>query len=289
MQREGRADDGRPSAYPCRCRQREDHRAHQPRGQPAQVRTRVRLRRGARKRHRGGFGRVGGRPFARGGAPCRIRARGAVAHHRHHLYEQGGRRAQEPPGQYARPGSGRHLGAHLPQRLRAHPAPRRGQARLPAQLHHLRHVRPALGDEGRAARARPGRQGLPAAQHARRHRQGARRAALARGLLLAATARARTPGSASSARSTSSTRRACSRPGPWTSTNLLYNTVRLFKEHPDVLEHYQRQFKYVLIDEYQGHEQPPVHARQPARWRPRQHLRGGRRRPEHIQVPRRDH
>ena len=33
--------------------------------------------------------------------------------------------------------------------------------------------------------------------------------------------------------------------------DLLYNTVRLFNEHPDVLEHYQRQFKYVLIDEYQ--------------------------------------
>ena len=33
--------------------------------------------------------------------------------------------------------------------------------------------------------------------------------------------------------------------------DLLYNTVRLFNEHQDVLEHYQRQFKYVLIDEYQ--------------------------------------
>ena len=33
--------------------------------------------------------------------------------------------------------------------------------------------------------------------------------------------------------------------------DLIYNTVRLFNEHPDVLEHYQRQFKYVLIDEYQ--------------------------------------
>ncbi len=33
--------------------------------------------------------------------------------------------------------------------------------------------------------------------------------------------------------------------------DLLYNTVRLFREQPDVLEHYQRQFKYVLIDEYQ--------------------------------------
>lgn len=33
--------------------------------------------------------------------------------------------------------------------------------------------------------------------------------------------------------------------------DLLYNTVRLFNEHPNVLEHYQKQFKYVLVDEYQ--------------------------------------
>lgn len=33
--------------------------------------------------------------------------------------------------------------------------------------------------------------------------------------------------------------------------DLLYNTVRLLKEHEDVLRLYQRQFKYVLIDEYQ--------------------------------------
>lgn len=33
--------------------------------------------------------------------------------------------------------------------------------------------------------------------------------------------------------------------------DLLYNTVRLFRAFPDVLSHYQRQFKYVLIDEYQ--------------------------------------
>lgn len=33
--------------------------------------------------------------------------------------------------------------------------------------------------------------------------------------------------------------------------DLLYNTVRLLKEHEDVLNLYQRQFKYVLIDEYQ--------------------------------------
>ena len=33
--------------------------------------------------------------------------------------------------------------------------------------------------------------------------------------------------------------------------DLLMNTVLLFRQHPDVLAHYQQRFKYVLIDEYQ--------------------------------------
>ena len=33
--------------------------------------------------------------------------------------------------------------------------------------------------------------------------------------------------------------------------DLLTNTVRLFREHPDVLETYQRRFRHVLVDEYQ--------------------------------------
>ena len=33
--------------------------------------------------------------------------------------------------------------------------------------------------------------------------------------------------------------------------DLIFLTVRLFMEHPDVLRHYQRRFKHVLIDEYQ--------------------------------------
>ena len=33
--------------------------------------------------------------------------------------------------------------------------------------------------------------------------------------------------------------------------DLIVNTVRLFQEHPDVLEYYQNRFKYVMIDEYQ--------------------------------------
>lgn len=33
--------------------------------------------------------------------------------------------------------------------------------------------------------------------------------------------------------------------------DIIFNTVRLFEENPDVLEHYQRQFRYVMVDEYQ--------------------------------------
>ena len=33
--------------------------------------------------------------------------------------------------------------------------------------------------------------------------------------------------------------------------DILFNTVRLFKEHPDVLTMYQEKFRYILVDEYQ--------------------------------------
>ena len=33
--------------------------------------------------------------------------------------------------------------------------------------------------------------------------------------------------------------------------DLILMTVRLFQEHPDVLQHYQNRFKYILVDEYQ--------------------------------------
>ncbi len=33
--------------------------------------------------------------------------------------------------------------------------------------------------------------------------------------------------------------------------DIIFNTVRLFQENPDVLEHYQHQFRYVMVDEYQ--------------------------------------
>jgi ATP-dependent DNA helicase UvrD/PcrA len=37
--------------------------------------------------------------------------------------------------------------------------------------------------------------------------------------------------------------------------DLLLNTVRLFREHPDVLEHYRERFEHILVDEYQDTNQ----------------------------------
>jgi DNA helicase-2/ATP-dependent DNA helicase PcrA len=37
--------------------------------------------------------------------------------------------------------------------------------------------------------------------------------------------------------------------------DLLVNTVRLLREHPDVLDHYRRRFRHVLVDEYQDTNQ----------------------------------
>jgi DNA helicase-2/ATP-dependent DNA helicase PcrA len=37
--------------------------------------------------------------------------------------------------------------------------------------------------------------------------------------------------------------------------DLLLNVVRLFREHPDVLEHYRQRFEHILVDEYQDTNQ----------------------------------
>ncbi len=41
--------------------------------------------------------------------------------------------------------------------------------------------------------------------------------------------------------------------------DLILRTVRLFREHPEVLEHYQERFRYVLIDEYQDTNRAQYH------------------------------
>ncbi len=41
--------------------------------------------------------------------------------------------------------------------------------------------------------------------------------------------------------------------------DLILRTVKLFREHPEVLEHYQERFRYILIDEYQDTNRAQYH------------------------------
>jgi DNA helicase-2/ATP-dependent DNA helicase PcrA len=41
--------------------------------------------------------------------------------------------------------------------------------------------------------------------------------------------------------------------------DIIMETVRLFREHPEVLEHYQHRFRYVMIDEYQDTNRAQYH------------------------------
>src|SRR4029078_2902526 len=41
--------------------------------------------------------------------------------------------------------------------------------------------------------------------------------------------------------------------------DIIMETVRLFREHPEVLRHYQERFEYVLIDEYQDTNRAQYH------------------------------
>ena len=80
-------------------------------------------------------------------------------------------------------------------------------------------------------------------ERARRPRRGGR-------------AGAATSSTASTPRCTASTRRACSKAGAMDFDDLLTNTVELFREHPDVLEHYRERFEHILVDEYQDTNRP---------------------------------
>src|SRR5205823_13291387 len=41
--------------------------------------------------------------------------------------------------------------------------------------------------------------------------------------------------------------------------DIIMESVRLFRDHPEILEHYQERFRYVLIDEYQDTNRAQYH------------------------------
>ena len=177
------------------------------------------------------------------------RARLAVRDPRHHLHQQGRRRDEAPRRRAGRSGRPEDVGVHVPLGVRAHPAPRRQGARVPVVVHDLRPGRRRAPHRLRHPRPEPRPQEVPAARRARRRSARPRTRACRR-------RRVQRPGagrssSARSPRSTASTRPACCKAGAMDFDDLLGNTVQLFREHPDVLEHYQQRFQHVLVDEYQ--------------------------------------
>ena len=134
----------------------------------------------ARRRRRGL--REDARPHPPRRAPDQ-RLRGeAAGDPRDHVHEQGRRRDARAARGHARRRRARDLDPHLPRRLRPHPPPRSGPARLPLELHDLRPGRPDPPHEGRprGARARP--EALRPARHPRADLDREEQPRLARGV-----------------------------------------------------------------------------------------------------------
>ena len=142
--------------------------------------------------------------------------------------------------------------SHVPLGVRAHPAARRRGARLPAHVLDLRPGRRRAAHRLRHPRPRARLQAVHAARRARLH--------------LALEERAHRPGAgggrgdatsspASTPTCTPSTRAGLHKAGAMDFDDLLLNVVRLFREHPDVLEHYRQRFEHILVDEYQDTNQ----------------------------------
>ncbi len=69
--------------------------------------------------------------------------------------------------------------------------------------------------------------------------------------------------------------------------DLICKTVELFQSCPEVLEYYQEQFRFIMVDEYQDTNTAQFKLVSLLAVQIRQSLRGGRRRPVDLQIPRR--
>ena len=147
----------------------------------------------------------------------------------------------------------------------------------PSIVHHLRPGRRGAPHRLRRPRPQPRLQAVPAPVGARHHQRGQERRRRRRrptptrapGHLRAQDRRRlpRVPGPARAGR-----RHGLRRPAA-------VNACALFREHPDVLEHYQQRFRARPGRRVPGHQPRPERAGPPARRRAPQRLRRGRQRP----------
>ena len=171
-----------------------------------------------------------------------------TSHPGHHVHQQGRRRDEAPRRRAGRAGGEGDVGVHVPLGVRAHPARQRRCARLPAhfsiydQADAQRLAGYVVRDLGLDAkrfpprgRARPDQPVEERAHHPARWRvERAANIFERKHADIYADYQAR-----------------LLKAGAMDFDDLLMNTVMLFRQHPDVLAHYQQRFKHVLIDEYQ--------------------------------------
>ena len=69
--------------------------------------------------------------------------------------------------------------------------------------------------------------------------------------------------------------------------DLISETVRLFRDHPEVLAHYQERFRYLMVDEYQDTNRAQYELVNMLSREVPQRVRRGRRRPGRVQLARR--
>ena len=198
---------------------------------------------------------------------------------------------KERVGRAGRPAGPADVGVHVPLGLRAHPARRARARRAEEHVLDLRRGRLAAADAAGGPRARPRPEAVPGARPGRPGVEPEERAGRARRSSPTAR-RART--SARSPRRTRSTSAACSEAHALDFDDIIMATVHLLQSHPHVAEAYRRRFRHVLVDEYQdtNHAQymlvkelvGPAERRAAAG----RAVRGRRRRPVDLRVPRRD-
>ena len=272
----GPFDDGPSSRLADARRARRPGPARPARGaQPGAARGRHPRRRAAADRRRRRVGQdPGAHPPHR--PPHPQRGRVAVRDPGHHVHQQGRRRDEAAGGRARRAGRPEDVGVDVPLGLRAHPAARR--ARRSASRRRSRST------------TRPTRCASPATCCATSTStpSGSRP-----GRCTPPSARPRTTASTSTAyaeraqvifeRKIADVYREyqarLQRAGAMDFDDLLGNAVRLFHEHPDVLEHYQQPLPPRARRRVPGHQPRPERARPPAGRRAPQRLRRRRQRP----------